>query len=93
MMDMDLQIAVAKIQQSKDAVAKMGELISASGGFWDSSNTTDSSKLFNIQLCGIQGMGIGASAAVDDWMSKAKTLTSPRRRDAGKSTKQQTLKG
>ena len=77
-MQTDLQSAVNQIQTSKDPVGTLGELILASGGFWSSIEATDPNKIFNIQLCGIQGMGIGASAALIDWVSKASIPASPR---------------
>ena len=63
-MEMDLQSAVNQIQTSKDPVGKLGELILASGCFWSSTEATDPSKIFNIQLYGVHGMGIGAAAAL-----------------------------
>jgi hypothetical protein len=77
-MEMDLQSAVNQIQTSKDPVGKLGELILASGCFLSSTEATDPSKIFNIQLYGVHGMGIGAAAALNDWTNKAKILVFPR---------------
>ena len=73
----DLQTAVAKIQNSKDPVAITGELVLAEGGFWNPREAADPTKLFTIQLFEIQGSGIGAAAALDDWLSKAKEELNP----------------
>ena len=68
-MDMDLQTAVAKIRDSKDPVGTVGELVSKTGGFWNAALYP--TKLFAIHLLGYQGAGIGASAAINDWLLKA----------------------
>jgi len=50
-------------------------------------DATDPDKLFNIQLFGIQGMGVGTFAAVNDWISKPKAYSitgTKRRRDSNK---------
>ena len=70
-MDMELQTAVAKIRDSKDPVGTVGELVSDSGGFWNATEAADPTKLFTIHLLGYQGVGIGASAAIKDWLLKA----------------------
>ena len=70
-MNMDLQTAVAKIRDSKDPVGTVGELVSESGGFWSVTEAADPTKLFAIHLLGYQGVGIGASAAIKDWLLKA----------------------
>ena len=70
-MDMGLQTAVAKIRDSKDPVGTVGELVSETGGFWNAAEAADPTKLFAIHLLGYQGVGIGASAAINDWLLKA----------------------
>ena len=70
-MDMDLQTAVAKIRDSKDPVGTVGGLVSETGGFWNTAEAADPTKLFAIHLLGYQGAGIGASAAINDWLLKA----------------------
>ena len=70
-MHMDLQTAVEAILKSKDPVTTVGDLIVAEGGFWNQSEATDNGQLFTIQLFGVQGIGLGAAAALDSWLQRA----------------------
>ena len=70
-MHMDLQTAVEAILKSKDPVTTVGDLIIAEGGFWNLSKATDAGQLFTIQLFGVQGIGLGAAAAIDNWLQRA----------------------
>ena len=70
-MHMDLQTAVEAILKSKDPVTTVGDLIVAEGGFWNKSEATDKGQLFTIQLYGVQGIGLGAAAAIDSWLQRA----------------------
>ena len=70
-MHMDLQTAVEAILKSKDPVTMVGDLIVAEGGFWNQSEATDKGQLFTIQLFEVQGIGLGAAAALDSWLQRA----------------------
>ena len=70
-MHMDLQTAVEAILKSKDPVTTVGDLIVAEGGFWNQSKAPDTGQLFTIQLFGLQGIGLGAAAAIDSWLQRA----------------------
>ena len=70
-MHMDLQTAVEAILKSKDPVTTVGDLIVAEGGFWNQSEATDKVQLFTIQLFEVQGIGLGAAAAIDSWLQRA----------------------
>ena len=70
-MHLDLQTAVEAILKSKDPVTTVGDLIVAEGGFWNQSEATDKGRLFTIQLFGVQGIGLGAAAALDSWLQRA----------------------
>ena len=70
-MYMDLQTAVEAILKSKDPVTTVGDLIVAEGGFWNQSKATDAGQIFTIQLFGVQGIGLGAAAAIDNWLQRA----------------------
>ena len=70
-MYMDLQTAVEAILKSKDPVTTVGDLIVAEGGFWNQSKATDTGQIFTIQLFGVQGIGLGAAAAIDNWLQRA----------------------
>ena len=70
-MHMDLQTAVEAILKSKDPATTVGDLIVAEGGFWNQSEATDKGQLFTIQLFEVQGIGLGAAAALDSWLQRA----------------------
>ena len=70
-MHMALQIAVEAILKSKDSVTTVGDLIVAEGAFWNQSKATHTGQLFTIQLFGVQGIGLGAAAAIDSWLQRA----------------------
>ena len=70
-MHMDLQTAVEAILKSKDHVTTVGDLNVAEGGFWNQSEATDKGQLFTIQLFEVQGIGLGAAAALDSWLQRA----------------------
>ena len=70
-MHMDLQTAVEAILKSKDPVTRVGDLIVAECGFWNPSQVTDTGQLFTIQLFGVQGIGLGAASAIDNWLQRA----------------------
>ena len=70
-MHMNLQTAVEAILKSKDPVTTVGDLIVAEGGFWNQSKETATGQLFTIQLFGVQGIGLGAVAAIDSWLERA----------------------
>ena len=70
-MHIDLQTAVEAILKSKDPVTTVGDLIVAEGGFWNPSKATDTGQLFTIQLFGVQGIGLGAASAIDNWLQRA----------------------
>ena len=70
-MHMDLQTAVEAILKRKDPVTTVGDLIVAEGGFWNQSEATDKGQLFTIQLFEVQGIGLGAAAALDSWLQRA----------------------
>ena len=71
-MNMDLQTAYERIQNSKSPIEEVGTIIVATGGQWNPAEAADPSKLFTIHLYQIQGVGIGATVALDDWMHKTR---------------------
>ena len=70
-MHIDLQTAVEAILKSKDPVTTVGDLIVADGRLWNQSKATDTGQLFTIQLFGVQGIGLAATAAFDSWLQRA----------------------
>jgi len=70
-MQTDLQAAIERIQKSKTPIDEVGNIVLEKGGFWNPTEAADPTKLFTINLLGIQGNGIGSAAALDDWLKKA----------------------
>ncbi len=50
------------------------ELVLASGGTWIDAVAVDMAFLFEVNLHGVRGFGLGASAAIDNWKASAKGL-------------------
>ena len=71
-MNMDLQTAYERIQNSKSPIEEVGTIILETGGQWNPAEAADPSKLFTKHLHQIQGVGIGAAVALDDWMQKTR---------------------
>ena len=73
MIDVDKTRAVLEqIALSKDPVGLVRELVLASGGTWIDTATVDMAFLFEVNLHGVRGFGLGASAAIDNWIANAK---------------------
>ena len=66
----EIAAVLTQIEQSKDPVATILQLVLAHVGHWcDPENTKG---LFEIQLMGLAGIGPSVAAAVDDWLMQAK---------------------
>ena len=75
MIDVDKTRAVLdQIALSKDPVGLVRELVLASGGTWIDAATVDMAFLFEVNLHGVRGFGLGASAAIDNWIANAETV-------------------
>lgn len=60
-----------QLRTTADPVALMRSFIVQSGGYWaDHSDNT----LFEIRFLGVAGVGIGADAAVQNWLANAEQL-------------------
>ena len=72
MIDVDKTRAVLEqIALSKDPVGLMRELVLDGGGTWIDTATVDMAFLFEVNLHGVRGFGLGASAAIDNWVANA----------------------
>ena len=60
-----------QIAHAKDPVGLVRELVLASGGTWIDAATVDMAFLFEVNLHGVRGFGLGASAAIDNWIANA----------------------
>ena len=73
MIDVEMTRAVLEqIALSKDPVGLMRELVLDGGGTWIDIATVDMAFLFEVNLHGVRGFGLGASAAIDNWVANAK---------------------
>jgi hypothetical protein len=73
MIDVDKTHSVLdQIAHAKDPVGLVRELVLASGGTWIDVATVDMAFLFEVNLYGVRGFGLGASAAIDNWLTNAK---------------------
>ena len=61
-----------QIAHAKDPLGLVRELVLASGGTWIDAATVDMAFLFEVNLHGVRGFGLGASAAIDNWIANAK---------------------
>ena len=66
-----LQAAIALLQASDDPINQMRDLVVSTGGHWPDATPA---VLFEVQYCGVVGNGIGARAAVQNWLANAETL-------------------
>ena len=57
-----------QIAHAKDPLGLVRELVLASGGTWIDTATVDMAFLFEVNLHGVRGFGLGASAAIDNWI-------------------------
>ena len=55
-MNMDLQTAYERIQNSKSPIEEVGTIILETGGQWNPAEAADPTKLFTIHLHQIQGV-------------------------------------
>ena len=72
MIDVDKTRAVLEqIALSKDPVGLMRELVLDGGRKWIDTATVDMAFLFEVNLHSVRGFGLGASAAIDNWVANA----------------------
>ncbi len=66
-----LQNAVQALQQTTDPASRERELIQRNGGHWNDELAQADYALFEIHLFGVAGVGLGAEAAVQNWLDNA----------------------
>ena len=75
MIDVDKTRSVLDhIAHAKDPVSLVRELVLASGGTWIDAATVDMAFLFEVNLHGVRGFGLGATAAIDNWIANAEDV-------------------
>ena len=73
MLDVDkTRTVLDQIAHAKDPLGLVRELVLASGGTWIDTTSVDMAFLFEVNLHGVRGFGLGASAAIDNWVANAK---------------------
>ena len=63
-----------QIAHAKDPVGLVRDLVLASGGTWIDTATVDMAFLFEVNLHGVRGFGLGASAAINNWIVNAEAV-------------------
>ena len=63
-----------QIAHAKDPLGLVRELVLASGGTWIDTATVNMAFLFEVNLHGVRGFGLGASAAIDNWIENAESV-------------------
>ena len=75
MIDIDkTRLVLNRIAHAKDPLSLMRELVLESGGTWIDAATVDMAYLFEVNLHGVRGFGLGASTAIDNWVTNAEAL-------------------
>ena len=75
MIDVDKTRSVLdQIAYAKDPLGLMRELVLASGGTWIDAATVNMAFLFEVNLHGVRGFGLGASAAINNWIVNAEAV-------------------
>ncbi|MDA9822279.1 hypothetical protein N9C56_07135 [Paracoccaceae bacterium] len=75
MIDVDeTRLVLDQIAYAKDPLGLVRELVLASGGTWIDAATVDMAFLFEVNLHGVRGFGLGASAAIDNWIANAEAV-------------------
>ena len=70
------RLVLDQIAHAKDPLGLVRELVLASGGTWIDASTVDMAYLFEVNLHGVRGFGLGASAAIDNWIANAEATKS-----------------
>ena len=75
MIDVDKTRSVLdQIDHAKDQIGLVRELVLASGGTWIDAVAVDMAFLFEVNLHGVRGFGLGASAAINNWIVNAEAV-------------------
>ena len=75
MIDVDkTRLVLDQIAHAKDPLGLVRELVLASGGTWIDTATVYMAFLFEVNLYGVRGFGLGASAAIDNWIANAEAV-------------------
>ena len=68
------RLVLDQIAHAKDPLGLVRELVLASGGTWIDTATVDTAFLFAVNLHGVRGFGLGATAATGNWIATAEAV-------------------
>jgi hypothetical protein len=68
------RLVLDQIAHAKDPLGLVRELVLASGGTWIDAATVNMAFLFEVNLHGVRGFGLGASAAINNWIVNAEAV-------------------
>ena len=68
------RLVLNRIAHAKDPLSLMRELVLDSGGSWIDAATVEMAYLFEVNLYGVRGFGLGASTAIDNWIDNAEAI-------------------
>ncbi len=64
-----------QIALAKDPLGLLRERVVRSSGTWIETANMDMAFLFEVNLDGVRGFGLGSSAAIDNWIAEAKVAS------------------
>ena len=67
-----LETYVLRVETAHNPVLAVQQIVEETGGICSAHSPASQVELFQLQIGGIQGAGIGAVAAISDWLSKAR---------------------
>ena len=68
------RLVLNRIAHAKDPLSLMRELVLESGGTWIDTATVNMALLFELNIQGVRGFGLGASTVIDNWIANAETI-------------------
>jgi hypothetical protein len=68
------RLVLDQIAHAKDPLGLVRKLVLASGETWIDTATVDMAFMFEVNLHGVRGFGLGASAAIDNWIANAEAV-------------------
>ena len=63
---------IKEIMNSKDHISVVRQHVLKNGGFWNDTGTINKSAIFEINLYGVRGIGLGADEALKNWLVSAR---------------------
>ena len=69
-----IRLVLIHIAHAKDPLSLMRELVLESGGTWIDTATVNMALLFELNIQGVRGFGLGASTVIDNWIANAETI-------------------